>query len=726
MDENEENLPLGARPVTETHQDEKDSTPSPKHSGPPNILDIRFEWEAKHGSSSKSGPIDPKDSPKNPPVIINPKRWSTPLSAESARTQEDGGRPGTAPGHIYPGTPLTPRRRLFPGRTFSLLSGQRTGNDISASTLPTVLPTSIQSLLALPRNKQAAITPSILYNTIKQSKTLVAAQSKLDAKMSKPQKAFIYMDKAAVLSILATVDYVHPVMAELYLHTQLDLVPGATRSCEELSVSDFIDGFTNPSLDPILTNKLQGYWWSIECSLPNGVIIIHSLARSTYSHVYIFKFTPVTGVFTKLVPQEVSDMRAYLEANPNDRMLFPKVAAPPRLTTDKDRLRSQLVGNFGLASRSMTNLANLIPKISGSGFSSHFHHFESSLSDGLLGRLKNDLLPSLLSWGGNPIRLVNIPALMPGSKTYNENIPPLTPNSKPPGFFRSVSTTYVKQPLQTLFQGHGSSTSVASQNSSPSTADGPIITPAIVLITPESDTRILKLRDSVTIPPPQSRTDQVLEAVKSTFSFKRPEAPTFVFWKDVFEQISFQTDVSRVTRRLNFELETNVNQHIRDDLNHLLTAITDMFAKEADGMQIDFIRVKVQDISKKSESSKIHKLHAIRPVVDNKPRESFSTAPETNTDRIANKGSASVAAEDKDLVSETGSRESLALTDGDEPTEEEIRLQGQLLATGLRPDQKMKLGFETEELEFSSILMSPDTYIVEAVIAGWFAQTDEW
>ncbi|KAK6531726.1 hypothetical protein TWF694_002901 [Orbilia ellipsospora] len=728
MDENEENLPLGARSVNESHQDKNISAPSPKHSDPPNILDIRFEWESKQGPKSDS--VNQKDVTKNPPVIVNPKRWSTPVRVESLRKQEEeDGRPGTAPDYLYPGQPpVFARRRIFPGGTFSQLSSQR-ANDISASTLTTLLPTSLPSLLSLSRNKQAAITSPVLYNVIKKSKSFITEPPKLEAKMTK-QNAFIYLDKTAVLSILATVDYVHPVMAELYLHTQLSLVPGATRSCEELTVSDFIDGFTNPSLDPILTNKLENYWWSIECSLPNGVIIIHSLARSTYSHVYIFRFTPVTGVFTKLVPQEVSDMRAYLEANPNDSKFFPKVATPPRLTIDKQSLRFQLGGGFGLASRSMTNLANLLPasvtrKISGSSFQSHTHHFQSSLADSLLGRLKNDLLPNLLKWSGNPIRSVNISALMSGSRQIDENNPPLTLNSKRSSFLRSASSTYLKHPLQMLRQSYGSSTSIISQNPPSSTAEPPIITPAIVLTTPERQTRILKLRDSIPKPPTQSRTDQIVETVKSTISFKRPEPPTFVFWKDVFEQISFQTDINRVTGRLTFELETNINQQISDDLNQLLKAVTDMFAKEADGMQLDFIRIKVPDISKKSRSFEARKLHGIRPLLDDKPRESFSTTPEKD-DENAKEQSRSDTVDDQDFVSEAGSRESLALTDGDEPTEENIRLQGQLLATGLKLDQQLKLGFETEELEFSSILMSPDTYVVEAVLAGWFAETDEW
>ncbi|KAF3922902.1 hypothetical protein ABW20_dc0100425 [Dactylellina cionopaga] len=568
--------------------------------------------------------------------------------------------------------------------------------------------------------------------------------------MSK-QTAFIYMDKAAVISILSIIDYAHPVLTDVYLHTQLSLVPGATRSCEEMSLSDFLEGFGNPALDLILTNKLQGYWWSIECSLPNGVIMIHSLARSAYSYVYIFKFSPVTGVFSKLVPQEVSDMRAYLEGHPNNSRLFPRVAAP-RPLDDKQKLRIQLGGGLGLASRSMTNLVNLLPisinkRISASGISTQIHNFGTALSDGLLNRIKHSIVPTLMSWNVHQLQgaaqaLTSLPNYTAPNliSQIDENLPPQTPPKTPtrprrPQFLRSGSSAYLKHPLQML-RNHGSTISIASQAPSSPTVEKKLslTTPAITLTTPEKETRILKLKATVPHTIPQSRTKTLWQSMENTLSPKRPDPPTFVFWKDVFEHLSFSTELPKEISMLGLEFNKNINQQVANDLSLLLGTITEMYAKMAEGMQLDFIRLKLPQSKKGRRSLQLRKLHSSDQVLEAKPRESFSTAPETaiNFDKKNSESSTrpsiteTEAFENNDLGSEAGYRDSITLADESEPTEDEIRIQGQMLANGLKPDQNLTLNFKVSELEFSSILMSHDAYIVEAVLAGWFADAGEW
>ncbi|EPS45918.1 hypothetical protein H072_102 [Dactylellina haptotyla CBS 200.50] len=702
-------------------QDENRPISGPIQVGPPNILDIRFAWEGKYGS--KQNLLD--EHPSTASIVSKPATPWRSFQANSDLKPNDN-RPGSAPGNLYPRDSSAyrhldkARRRIFSGSSVSLVQNQR-GTSNSDSTPLISLPTSLPSLLSLPACKELQTIPSIIYNLI--------TKPPLEDVMAQ-QTAFVYMDKDAVLSVLATIDYVHPVMTDLYLHTQLSLNPGATRSCEEISVSDFIDRFTNPSLDLILTNKLEGYWWSIECSLPNGVIIIHSLARSMYSHVYIFKFSPVTGVFSNMVPQDISEMRAYVQGHQDGENLFPKLElATPYPLSSKQRLRTQLGGGSSLASRSMSNLANLLPasvtkKISRTSLPSQIHDFGTALSDSVLNGLKNTVLPSLITWSNStptqPSAVESIESKPPSPvKQADENA---FPRSRRPHFLPRRSS-YLKHPLQKLRHSHDSSSSIASLTPSPTREATPTITtPAIVLTTPEHETRILKLRDTVPRTYPLSRTRSLLQSMTnlSLTSSKRFDTPTFIFWKDVYEHLCFRTDIQPDVERINLELDTNMNQQLASELSRFLAIITEMYAKEADGVQLDFIKMKVPMATKRSGNVEIRKLYGVRELLEARKRDSFSTAPESTVDKIQNP-----QYDEEFLSSGSQSRNSLALTD-DEPTEEEIKLQGQHLANRLKHDQKMKLGLKVSEVEFSSIIMSQDAYIIEAVLAGWFLNASQW
>ncbi|RVD87917.1 uncharacterized protein DFL_002120 [Arthrobotrys flagrans] len=515
------------------------------------------------------------------------------------------------------------------------------------------------------------------------------------------QSAFIYMDKDAVISVLSTLEQANPVQVKIYLHTQLSPVQRAPRYCDETSISEFLECLMDPMSDPNIGVKLRVYWWSLECTLPNGVIIIHSLSRSLYNNVYIFEFSPVTGVFCKLVPREISEMISYLSSKDYNPEFFPRVPSDYRLS-DKEKLRVQLGSG-------MSSLANTVGRRL-SGFSLN------TISGGFIDGVKNNIIPTLMTWNtfqykhGNPSSGFTVHPNIMSSNTLPrgaENRPSSFPPERP-GFLRSASATYLRHPLQTL-RHHGSSVSVLSTRVS---EDSPMVTtPSIILTTPEQATAILKLSASV---PKNPKGKGFWQSVGETISPKKFETPTFVFWKDVFDQICFQTKLSPGISSHAVELDTNIHRQVADNLNRLLIGVTDMYVKEADGMQLDFVRMKIPP--------------------DEEDHQPFNVRMYKGSGKPSGRGASKRAgrsfqffpAEVEGFNSES-SHGSIALSEGIEPTAEGNRRQGKMLANNdLKPDQKLELDFDPEELEFSSVPLSQDTYLVEAVLAAWFADASEW
>ncbi|KAK6513879.1 hypothetical protein TWF506_008310 [Arthrobotrys conoides] len=497
------------------------------------------------------------------------------------------------------------------------------------------------------------------------------------------QSAFVYMDKDAVFSILSTLQHLDPDQMEIYLHTQLSLTPGAHRSCQETSISGFLEWFMEPGINIALAIELREYWWSLECTLPNGVIIIHSLAPSMYDNVFIFKFSPVTGVFCKLVPQEVSDMRAYLLNHAHNPKLFSRIPSHYQLS-DHAKNRGQEGSGIGFAAKSMTNLANTVGRrLSGSSI--------NTISTDLLNGIKNNVIPTLMKWnkiqdtcpnrssGFTAHPNITSPDISQrGAENRSNSFP-----ARRPGFLRSASATYLRHPLQSL-RHHGSSVSILSARVS---EESPMITtPCIILTTPEQNTAILKLSASVS-KTSKGKEKGIWQSLSETMTQKKSEAPTFVFWKDVFDQICFEVRISDKTSSCRVELDTNIHNQVTDNLNRLLGGITDMYVKGSGGMQLDFIRMKILS---DEEAYQAFNIRMYQPA-----------SPETTNARGPCGGI-------------------------DEPTAEQIRRQGRALANNLEPDQKLELNLSSEELEFSSVLLSQDTYLVEAVLAAWFADASEW
>lgn len=688
--------------------------PPPPPRPPPNILNIRFDWEDRHSKyppGDRRNSLATTDQDSLEDYTFDGRRCSTP----SDYSPRDG---GTSPGLV---------RRLsearYPAESSPTSSGYPRTSPGSPALTPLRIPRiSIPSVLSFPSRDPSAPIHGVEYHLI--------TKPPLDSAMPR-QSAFIYMDKDAVISILTTLDYANPVMMEVYLHTQLSLVAGATRSCEITSLSDFLEGFMDPLLDPILTNKLQQFWWSLECTLPNGVIIIHSLARSSYKHVYIFKFSPVTGVFCKLVPQEVSDMRAYLEHHKDDYQYFPRIPGPLK-PSNQQKLRAY---GSSLASRSVSSLSNLLsPSVSRRMSVSSFG-MGTSFSGSLLNGIKNNIIPTLMSWNGVHYNerpsggLTSLPNTTTSdlSKHSDENRP-TSSRSRRPSFFRTGSSSYLRHPLQTL-RHHGSSFSLI-PSLHPSEDSLATITPTIILTTPEHNNTILKLKAAI----PRDQKDKGFwQSMGESLTPKKPERPTFVFWKDVFDQISFETEISHKTSSFPLELDTNINQQVAENLNRLLTGVTEMYIKDTEGMQLDFIRMKLHS-NEDDQSLDIRMFKGSREPPMLKTKDSFSTILGTPTistvgdikDKPLPDPKDTADEQDFDELYSESSHGSIALSDEAEPTEEEIRRQGQMLANNLKPDQKLNLNFDVSELEFSSILLSQDVYLVEAVLAGWFADAAEW
>ncbi|KAK6339660.1 hypothetical protein TWF718_009055 [Orbilia javanica] len=569
---------------------------------------------------------------------------------------------------------------------------------------------SITSFLSHPLHGKPTPIHGIEYRLIKKQTS--------DSTMPQ-QSAFVYMDNYAVISILSILGQINSDHIEVYLHTQSSLAPGAPGSYDETSISEFRECFMDPTLDPVLTRKLRAYWWSLECTLTNGVIIIHSLSQSLYDNVYIFKFSPVTGVFCKLVPQEISDMRAYLlhHSKEYDPRLFPRVPSIYQ-ANDREKRRNQLGSGMISAAKSMTNLANTVGRrFSGSSL--------STMSGSLLDGIKNNIIPTLMDW--NALQYKNGNQSSPSGFTVHQNITssniaqrgaenrPSSFSSKRPSSFRSTSASYLRHPLQTL-RHHSSSVSVLPARipeGCPSTT-----TPIIILITPEQDTAILKLGASI---PKNPKAKGFWQSVGETIAPKKLETPTFVFWKDVFDQISFETRMSSQVSSYPVELDTDIRRQVADNFNRLLVGVTDMYVKEAGGIQFDFIRMKIPSDEEDYQSFNVRMYHPTRipPPVDHPIR------PAGDSGMASRRLIFDSEPESSNLGSES-SHGSIALSDGAEPTEEEIRRQGQILANNLKPDQKLELTFNSSELEFSSVLLSQDTYLVEAVLAGWFADASEW
>ncbi|EGX52981.1 hypothetical protein AOL_s00007g317 [Orbilia oligospora ATCC 24927] len=514
------------------------------------------------------------------------------------------------------------------------------------------------------------------------------------------QSSFIYMDKDAVHSILSTLKHLDSDQMEIYLHTQLSLVAGAPRSCQETSVSGFLDWFMEPTVNIALAIELREYWWSLECTLPNGVIIIHSLAPSMYDNVYIFKFSPVTGVFCKLVPQEVSDMRAFLFNHPHNPKFFHRIMSNRQLSDHAKNRGQQSIG-MSSAAKSMTNLANTVGRrLSGSSI--------NNMSTDLLNGIKNNIIPTLMKWNKvqdtcptSSSRLTAHPNITSPdiSQRGAENKPNSFPTRRP-GFLRSASATYIRHPLQTL-RHHGSSVSVLSTRTSEEFHT--IKTPCIVLTTPEQNTAILKLSAFV----PQGfkgKEKSFWQSLGETITPKKPETPTFVFWKDVFDQICFDVRHSHKISSYPVELDTNIHNQVTDNLNRLLVGITDMYVKETGGMQLDFIRMKILSDEEAYQAFNVRMYQRSRRATGHS---AFSDLFPPRKENVS--------------LNAEGPHGGIG-----EPTAEEIRRQGRVLANNTKPDQKVELNLSSEELEFSSVLLSQDTYLVEAVLAAWFADASEW
>ncbi|KAK6337825.1 hypothetical protein TWF696_001304 [Orbilia brochopaga] len=716
----------------------------------PNFLDIQFTWEKnqqktplldddKGGNNADDVAVDASNAVNKNLVLTPDYKCQSPIERyPSSPGTPDSSRPGTASSgfSVREGSidsrPSKSRRDLRRS-----LFGSKTSLAASLKSEPSIpLPTNILSILRLPEHKEQESIPGIMFNLI--------TKPALEPDTMLKQTAFIYIDRDAVISILTTLEYTHPILSELYLHTQSSLAMGAPRSCESISISDFLEAFMNPAFDPVLTDKLEGYYWSIECSLPNGVIMVHSLQRTTYSHVYIFKFSPVTGVFSKLVPQEIADMRTYLDQHPNDPKMFPKVPAPQMLS-DREKLKAQLGGGTSLASRSMTNLANLLPgslgrKISGSVIASPTNHVGAFLSEGILACIRDTVVPALLNWNSDQVYASNqleydlasssttTPPEPP--KKSNENKAPETPPpSRRTAFLRSTPNSYGKHALQMLRHAHHSTASLVSKTSSSPVAESPqsVQTPAIILTTPERETRILKLSAAVPQTVPQMRVKKFWPPIGGT----KKEPPTFVFWKDVFEHLCFGTSVPSDIKSVNMDLDTNINQQVANDLHRLLTVITEMYVKVADGMQLDFVRMKIPP-QKNAEPVELRKFYSAQPTIDPQMRDSFSTAPETplkdksvDTSEIEQKlGDVKI---DKGIEgsAETPGADIRDSITNSESGPNEFNIQ-EPPGYDCQRDKEVRLAFDIPDLEFSSILMSPDAYIVEAVLAGWFSDAAEW
>ncbi|KAK6498856.1 hypothetical protein TWF481_011428 [Arthrobotrys musiformis] len=697
---------------------------SPPSSSPPhNHLDIRFDWEPKKAStatSSAQGGYSRRNEEES--YVLEGSKAQNTAVASLLFTSDNN--LSTTPIHGIEYRLIT--------KPLPTASSSSTLSSSSIPSSPHHSSPHPSSPIPIPSH-----TSSSYIRSRRSSLQLPHRPSNLNLADKMPrQSVFIYLDRDAVISILSTLEHMDPTKMDIYLHSQVSISQEARGFCHETTVSDFLEAFMDPMLDPTITRRLRTCWWSLECTLPNGVIIIHSLSQSLYDNVFIFKFSPVTGVFCKLVPQEISDMRGYVqnqskEYNPK---LFPRVPAAQKNLSDREKLRAQLAsggsGPMRSAARSMTNLANTVGRrLSGSSFNM------TTMSSGILTSLKNSIIPNLMSWNSAPSSSSfsfagftthpNITtAALSSPQKGQENRPSVFKPKRQP-FLRSAPATYIRHPLQTL-RHHGSSVSVLSPAPLTSGDSSDIInTPAIILTTPEETTAILKLRASV---PKVIKGKGFWQSMGETLTPKKFDTPTFVFWKDVFDQISFDTKVpNKASATFPVELNTNIYHQVADNLDRLLVGLTDMYVKKADGMQLDFIRMKIPSDEEDHQPFNVRMYQSSREA--SKPETEDPSKPKDLASLMATmmaEPSSAATGEEGEGAESEGSSASTALSDGAEPTEEEVGRQGQMLANNLKPDQKVRLDLQLSELEFSSVLLSQDTYLVEAVLAGWLADASEW
>ncbi|EWC47294.1 hypothetical protein DRE_03413 [Drechslerella stenobrocha 248] len=644
-----------------------------RHAAKPNLLNIRFTWEDRQRMSTLLEEGDLKGGNLTANLKVSDSKYQASRKSEVHDDQisrgsspvEDNSYYHRGPSHRLGRSLLTSSTVSFAGRTKEKLQ-------LSPERLP------LPSLLTRSRNRTLRSSSGIIFDFI--------TKPALESDDMPKQTAFVYVGKGDIINILSTLDYSHPILSELYLHTQMSLSHGAPRSCEQLSISNFLEGFINPALDPTLTNKLKNYWWSIECSLPSGVMMIHSLQLSTYQGAFILKFSPVTGVFSNLVPPAIADMRLFLVQNPNNPRFFPGVPAPVALT-DRQKLRTQLGSGTSLASRSLTNLANLLPSSVTRKFSGpHVQTLGTALSDGILDGIRNNIVPALTAWNNTRLRIsqivTTVPALILSNvpRQVDENQSPQITRSHRPNFLRSGVKSTLKHPLQMLRHAQLSTTSIASRAPSSPTIEPlpPVHTPVIILTTPETETRVLKLGATV----PQTTLQSINRPTSLHSTTVNREPPTFVFWGDIFDELVFDTAIPTNMGTVNLELDTNVNEQIKNDLGRLLTAITEMYANVADGMQIDFIRTNIATRNKMPGYNGLQTSRNTR-LAEIKAQGAFRTGP-----------GAAIA--------------------------------GNALKATKQADECLALSFGIPSLELSSVLVSPDTFVVESIIAGWFNDAAEW
>ncbi|KAF3921261.1 hypothetical protein ABW21_db0206254 [Orbilia brochopaga] len=175
------------------------------------------------------------------------------------------------------------------------------------------------------------------------------------------------------------------------------------------------------------------------------------------------------------------------------------------------------------------------------------------------------------------------------------------------------------------------------------------------------------------------------------------------------------------------QLDTSINQQVANDLRRLLAIITDMYVKVAEGIQLDFIRMKVPQ--KELSAVDLQKFYSAQPITDLK---AISTAPGTIAhEKAFEMPELEQKVKNVNIAGESGGsgralgaefRDSFASS---ERGPSEFDTQGSTGHTR-KLDTELKLTFNVSDLEFSSILMSQDAYIVEAVLAGWFADAAKW
>ncbi|KAF3938950.1 hypothetical protein ABW19_dt0202058 [Dactylella cylindrospora] len=695
----------------------------------PNILDIRFAWENRQsnaspldidgGQSDSESPargLTNENKPETGPKTSSENRMVT-SSQDGKQVQQSGQK--MEEGLHTQQQPTTfsdhPKENSLQGHLFR--------------PKPKVL-----SLLNEPEYKSGDLIPAVIYNVIPIPKGA--------ANMVKTQ-AYVYMDKTAVISILNTLEYAHPILSEVFLHTQISTSHNSRLWTQEVPLSDFLEAFIDPTIDPVLSNKLGTYWWTLECALENGSITIHSLSQSTYSHVYIFKFSPITGLFTGLFSWEMENIREYLQGHPNDSTFFPKATSMP--LSERQKLRTQLTGGLGLASRSMTNLANLLPSpfpkrsFTPGSLATMQLGGGNAAAEGILTRLKDAILPTLQAWN-----TFSLEGSAFGNAFFNNSNPDISsPNASPksrskrPGFLRSSSGSYLKHPMQMLRHASGSSVSISLPSESHMTAESlQMITPAIIVTTPGKETRILKLKETVTLKPIPTKAKGFFKSG----GHRQQGPPTFVFWKDAFEILKFETFVPPHIRNIKLDLDTNVNDQVGIEFKLLLDAINEMYSDSAEGLQLDFARFKAFPIEKERGPIEFRRFQGIHHASSFNANDSLGANPNIKiaparadpptspglTQGVIKKLTLEDFPGPDDIPAGDTDRHSLAFTDDFDADPEEIKGQDQEPSKIFKRDEKLTIGFEVKELEFSSCFVTPDSFAVEAIIAGWFADSARW